>query len=310
MKALSTFAALSVCVIGMLPLSARAANEPTGVWQPVAPLKQVNLWPSGMKIAQPENDGPESFDGHTVRSVTVPTMTVYPPKGKANGTSVVVFPGGGFSVLAIDIEGTEICDWLTSKGITCVLLKYRVPVSGPQWDGSCHCRREPTVHMATQDAQRAIVLLRRQAKALGIDPHRVGVIGFSAGGHMVAEVSNEKGIIYRPVDDADKESARPDFAIAGYPGHLWEGKGLVLNPTLHVTSAAPPTFIVQAEDDPVDSVRQSLTYYLALKEANVPVEMHLYAVGKHAFALRHPELPIGAWPVLAEKWMRSIGMLP
>jgi acetyl esterase/lipase len=155
-----------------------------------------------------------------------------------------------------------------------------------------------------------VELVRQQAASLHIDPNKIGVIGFSAGGHVVADVSNASERSYAPVDHADKLSARPNFAMALYPGHLWEGKGLILNPTVHVTAKTPPTFIVQAEDDPVDDVRHSLTYYLALKQAGAPVEMHLYTTGGHAFGLRKKDLPIGAWPELAEKWMQSIGMLP
>jgi acetyl esterase/lipase len=301
--------ALALATSGAAAHDVGAPDQPV-VWQPAAPLTQVPLWPEGLAIAKPPVTGPENVHDGTIENVTRPTMTLYPAKGENTGATVVVFPGGGFRVLAIDIEGTEICDWLTGKGITCVLLKYRVPTTGPQWDGSCNCRREPTVHMALQDAQRAIALLRQQAVALHIDPHKIGVIGFSAGGHMVADVSNAAKLSYRAVDAADKEDVRPDFAIALYPGHLWEGKGLVLNPTVHVTAKTPPTFILQAEDDPVDNVRHSLTYYLALKNAGVPVEMHLYARGGHAFGLRHPDWPIGVWPSLAETWMRSIDMLP
>ncbi|MET0617622.1 MAG: alpha/beta hydrolase [Luteibacter sp.] len=301
-RRLAALIALSIVVGG--------ATASGATWQPPAPLVQEPLWPEGARIARPPVTGPESVrDGATVENVTRPTMTIYPPKGGNTGAAVVVFPGGGFRVLAMDGEGTEICDWLSAKGITCVVLKYRVPTSGPQWDGSCDCRREPAVHMALQDAQRAIALLRRRASTLRIDPHKVGVIGFSAGGNMVADVSNAERA-YAPVDDADKGEPRPDFAMALYPGRLWEKKGVVLNPTLHVSAKTPPTFLVQAEDDPVDDVRNSVTYYLALKQANVPVEMHLYPQGGHAFALRKPQLPLGAWPGLAETWMRSIGMLP
>lgn len=291
------------------PLDGDIGAEPA-TWQPPAPLTQIALWPEGHVIARPPVTGPEAAHGSAIENVTRPTMTIYPPKGPDTGTTVVVFPGGGYRILAMGLEGTEICDWLVPKGITCVLLKYRVPTSGPQWDGSCECRREPKVHMALQDAQRTIRLLRQQAATLHIDPHKIGVIGFSAAGHLVADVSNASGHNYTPVDEADKESARPDFAMALYPGHLWEGKGLVLNPTVHVTAQTPPTFIVQAEDDPVDDVRHSLTYYLALKQAGAPVEMHLYAKGGHAFGLKKKDLPIGAWPELAEKWMQSLGMLP
>jgi len=287
-----------------------APTDKPPTWQPPAPLKQVPLWPDGLKIARPPVTGPELLrDDAIVENVTRPTMTIYPPNGENTGATVVVFPGGGFRVLAMSGEGTEICDWLTKKGVTCVLLKYRVPTSGPQWDGSCNCRREPKVHMALQDAQRAIALLRQRATDLHIDPHKIGVIGFSAGGNMVADVSNAARA-YAPVDDADKGDPRPDFSVALYPGRLWEGKGVKLNPTLHVTSMTPPTFLLQAQDDPVDNVRNSITYYLALTDAGVPAEIHLYARGGHAFGLRKPELPLGVWPVLVEKWMRSIDMLP
>jgi acetyl esterase/lipase len=303
----------ALCVVSTSATAFRSDPSPKSppVWHPVAPLKQVPLWPKGLKIARPPVTGPELIEGQNIENVTDPTMTIYPPKISGNGTAALIFPGGGFNVLAIGGEGTDICNWLTSKGVTCVLVKYRVPKSGPQWDGSCNCRREPTVHMATQDAQRAIALVRHQARTLSINPRRVGVIGFSAGGFVVADVSNAEAAIYKPVDDADKESVRPDFAIAAYPGHLWEGKELVLNPTIRVTAKTPPTFLVQAEDDPIDDVRQCLTYYLALKQANVPVEMHLYTHGNHGFALalRHPDLPIAQWPALAERWMQSIGML-
>jgi acetyl esterase/lipase len=293
------------------PSEAPAAQSSPATWQPPAPLIQVPLWPEGHAIARPPVTGPESVrDGGTIENVTRPTMTIVPPKGTPTGTTVVVFPGGGFRIVAMDGEGTEICDWLTSKGVTCVLLKYRVPTSGPQWDGSCDCRREPKAHMALQDAQRTIRLLRQQARSLNIDPNKIGVIGFSAGGNMVADISNASERTYSPVDNADKLSARPNFAMALYPGRLWEGKGVVLNPTLHVTAKTPPTLLVQAEDDPVDDVRNSVTYFLALKQAGVPVEMHLYATGGHAFGLRKKDQPIGEWPELAQKWMQSIGMLP
>jgi acetyl esterase/lipase len=164
--------------------------------------------------------------------------------------------------------------------------------------------------MALQDAQRAMGMLRQRAAALGIDPHRIGVLGFSAGGHLVASVSNHAERAYAPIDAADRESSRPDFAIALYPGHLWTGSGLGLEPDIQVSAATPPTFLVQAEDDPVDDVRHSLAYYLALKQANAPVEMHLFAHGGHAFGLRRTALPITGWPALVETWLATIGVVP
>jgi acetyl esterase/lipase len=230
-------------------------------------------------------------------------MIVYSPQGKNTGAAVVVFPGGGYEILAIDLEGTEVCDWLTSKGITCALLKYRVPCVkvGPH-------RECPT---ALQDAQRALGLLRFHAAEWHIDPHKIGVLGFSAGGHMVAAISTHfQKRLYPPVDAADKESCRPDFAVALYPGHLAAAEtNFVLNPDVHVTSQTPPTFLVQATDDPVDDVRNSWAYYAALKKAGVSVEMHLYAHGGHAFGLRRTEQPITEWPQLVEAWLGTIGMI-
>src|SRR5205085_141935 len=249
-------------------------------------------------------------------------MTVYSPKGKNTGAAVVVFPGGGYYVLAIDLEGTEVCDWLTSKGITCVLLKYRVPNSGMHGEGPGGRRQvKPKAPMALQDAQRTVGLVRFHAAEWHIDPHKIGVLGFSAGGHVVAGMSTRfEQRLYPAVDGADKENCRPDFAVALYPGHLWvnedrhppstDDEKFELRADIHVTRQTPPTFLLQAEDDYVDGVNQSLVYYIALKNAKVPVEMHLYAQGGHAFGLRRTELPITGWPQLAETWLRTIRMIP
>jgi len=231
-------------------------------------------------------------------------MTVYSPKGKNTGVAAVVFPGGGYNCLAIDLEGTEICDWLTSKGITAVLLKYRVPLK------KAELYTEPSP-LALEDAQRTLSLVRFHAAEWQIDPHKIGVIGFSAGGHMVTATSTHfDRRSYPAVDAADQESCRPDFAIACYPGHLWSGDaGFVLNPNVPVTTNTPPTFLVQAENDPVDNVNNSLVYYLALKKAKVPVEMHLYAQGGHGFGLRPSKFPVSGWPRLVEMWLGTIGMI-
>ncbi len=210
-------------------------------------------------------------------------MTVYPPKGKNTGVAVVVFPGGGYEMLAIDLEGTEACDWLTTKGITCVLLKYRVPFSGQHWDEQLNRHVIPKAPMALEDAQRTVGLVRFHASEWHIDPRKIGVLGFSAGGHMVAEISTHfERRLYPPVDGADKESCRPDFAVALYPGHLWvnedrkpsseDDEKFELRPDIHVTRQTPPTFLLQAENDDVDGVNQSLVYYIALKNAGAPVE--------------------------------------
>lgn len=293
----------------------------TPVWQPSPGHTQQPIWPGAAPDAQPV-PGPEFvvkskglIGGRPVVSVynvSRPRMTVYSPTGKNTGVAVVVFPGGGFEELAIDLEGTEVCDWLTSRGITCVLLKYRVPSLPYDWH--CKCRPDSFVKssQALEDAQRTMGLVRLHAAEWQIDPHKIGVLGFSAGGYLVAEIStNFERRLYAPVDAADKESCRPDFAVGVYPGHLKVGGDAYrLNPNVPVTRQTPPTFLVQAEDDNVDGVHQSVAYYIALKKAEVPVEMHLYAQGGHAFGLRRTKLPITRWPQLVETWLGTIGMIP
>ncbi|MGI4827815.1 MAG: alpha/beta hydrolase [Janthinobacterium lividum] len=310
-------------------------------WQPAPGHTQLPLWPGVVPDPQPVA-GPETVTPSgknsliagkevlAVTNVTRPTLTVYSPTGRNTGAAVVVFPGGGYQILAIDLEGTEVCDWLTARGITCVLLKYRVTDVGPYPKSGPY----PESPMALEDAQRAMGLVRLHSREWNIDPHRIGVLGFSSGGHLVAAISTHSARRFYPlVDAADRESCRPDFAVSLYPGHLslpaaeWDAKqgtkkyalapqnhalgvnrSLALNPDLHVTHQTPPTFLLQAEDDHVDNVDDSLAYYLALKQAGVPVEMHLYAHGGHAFGLRRTAFPITAWPQLVETWLSTIGM--
>ena len=314
---------LALCMV----FAVGGLSAQTTGWQPSPGHTQVAIWPGtapdagAETVAGPEFVEPPAAPGKEwlvggrpvvgVTNVSRPTMTVYSPQGKNMGAAVVVFPGGGYQDLAIDLEGTEVCDWLTSKGITCVLLKYRVPNTGPHWDQKCRCQLYPKAPMALEDVQRTLGLVRFHAAEWHIDPHKIGVLGFSAGGHLVAAISTRfQQRLYPAVDEADKESCRPDFAVALYPGHLWivEEK-FELNPEIHVTRDTPPTFLVQAENDYVDGVNQSLVYYLALKHAGVPVEMHLYAQGGHGFGLRRTKLPITAWPQLVETWLRTIGMI-
>jgi acetyl esterase/lipase len=313
----------------------------TSAWQPSPGHTQLPIWPGAAPDAQPA-EGPEVIataenlvagrPWDYVGNVSRPTMTVYSPKGKNTGAAVVVFPGGGYQILAIDLEGTEVCDWLTSKGIICVLLKYRVTAVGPYPKSGPY----PESPMALEDAQRTVGLVRWHAPEWHIDPHKIGVLGFSSGGHLSAAMSTHFAKrLYPAVDAADQESCRPDFAVAIYPGHLslsaaeWDAKQgarkfvirkpaqetmadkqFGLNPDTPVTGQTPPTFLLQAEDDHVDNVNDSLAYYIALKNAGVPVEMHLYAQGGHAFGLRRADLPITEWPQLVETWLATIGMIP
>jgi acetyl esterase/lipase len=309
-----------------LALSAATVNADT--WRPEGQLEQRAIWPNGAPDSRETSPLPESIEVSTnpsrwgnkpvtgIFNVSQPTMTVYPPKGTNSGVAVVVFPGGGYMKLAIDLEGTEACYWLTAKGVTCVLLKYRVPASGPHWDEKLKRHVVPKVFTALQDAQRTVGLIRYEASKRKIDPTKIGVLGFSAGAHLVAAIStNYPKRLYPEVDAADKVSCRPDFAIALFPGHMaviGEGEEDLtkLNPEIVVTSKTPPTFLLHAEDDPVDPVEYSLLYYAALRKAKVPTEMHLYAEGGHAFALRRTALPITHWTELADTWLTTIGMLP
>jgi len=281
-------------------------------WQPAPGLTTISIWPHGAPGA-PANPGPET-DTTTAKdgliagkpvvrltNVSQPTLTLYPPKGENTGAAVVVFPGGGYRILAIDLEGTEVCDRLSSVGVTCVLLKYRVPDSGPY----------PKSSAALQDAQRAVGIVRSHASDWHIDPNRVGVLGFSAGAHLAAALSTHfEQRLYDSIDAADQLSCRPDFAVIIYPGYLaLAAQNFAPNPDINVTDKTPPSFVLQAEDDPVH-VENATVYFQALKNAKVPAELHIYAQGGHGYGLRPSALPVTTWPRSVETWLHTIQILP
>jgi acetyl esterase/lipase len=287
------------------------------VWEPGPEGKQVPLWPDGLVIQRPDTSKPEEVGNgsrlvagrpwHWASYVSRPTMTIYPPKGRNTRAAILVLPGGGYVAVAMDLEGTEICDWITKQGVTCIVLKYRVP---QVWRHN-RVEKAPKVQLPLQDAQRAMGLLRHQASSYGIDPNKIGVIGFSAGGHLAAAVSNAGKRIYKMVDAADRESSRPDFAILLYPGHLWDDTNpktsLKLSPWVEIRADAPPTLLIHSMNDPTDDVRHSLAYGLALNDVRVPVEAHLYAKGGHAFGMRPTsDIITTEWPKLVEKWLHTI----
>jgi len=307
---------------GLALACSAAGQQHLPPWQPASDHKQVPIWP-GVAPDSVKYDGPEysvlvdkkdelvaGKPWLSDERVSTPTMTVYYPKGKRTDVAIVVFPGGGYQILAMDLEGTEVCDWLTSRGIMCVLLKYRVPGSAKLPKSGAY----PQAPQALEDAQRTISLVRSHAAEWKINPHKIGVIGFSAGGHLVAATSiHFAKRVYAPVDTIDAVSCRPDFAIAIYPGHLAADKTsfrLVPDVQTHITAQTPTTFLLQNEDDVVDGVQQALSYYAGLKKAGVPVEMHLYAQGGHAFGLRRTRFPATAWPDLVDVWLKTIGMIP
>jgi acetyl esterase/lipase len=234
-------------------------------------------------------------------NVSEPTITVYrPPADRNTGAAVVVCPGGGYHILAMDLEGTEVCEWLNSIGVTGALLKYRVP------------KREgrPPYAAPLQDAQRAIGLVRSHAKEWAIDPERIGALGFSAGGNLCAALSAAiGGRTYPRVDGADDVSCRPDFQLLIYPGDLVKkGGGYEISPEATVSRATPPTFLVMAQDDPV-RVENVLGYALALQDVKVPMELHVYPTGGHGYGLRPSRDYVTTWPQRAADWMRSLGLL-
>ena len=272
----------------------------------------IPLWPNGA----PDEKGNISEEHDTTKSngdlvsgqrvirltdVSQPTITLYrPSKSKANGAAVVVCPGGGYSILAMDLEGTEICRWLNSIGVTGVVLKYRVPK-----------RSGDEKHLLPlQDVQRALGLVRFHAAEWSLDPKRIGILGFSAGGHLAANLSNNfDQRAYKAVDQADQASCRPDFSMPIYPAYLvLKNQTNALAPELRVTTDTPPTFLIQTENDAV-GVQNTLYYYLALKNANVPVEMHLYSDGGHGYGLRPSDKLVSTWPKRAEDWMHELGLL-
>jgi acetyl esterase/lipase len=287
-------------------------------WQPAAGHTQIALWPGTPPDARP-GVGTEAvhfaIDAGTgvrklaggkpysyIENVTRPTITVYSPTARNTGAAVIVYPGGGFNILAMDIEGTEVCDWLTANGVTCVLLKYRVPCQHVGAYREC-----PPAH---QDAQRAMRIVRTRAAEWSIDPRRIGVLGFSAGAHMAIMSSTRYTNTYPPVDAADSVSSRPDFAIVLYPGRMaYRQTNFVPNPNIRVTNRTPPTFLIHAYDDDMNPVENSLLYATALRRAGVPAEVHVYAKGGHAFGLRETGLSASGWPRLAEAWMTSVGVL-
>jgi acetyl esterase/lipase len=285
------------------------AGRPTLSAQPSTPIP---LWPQGApgQSADPgeEKDVTKPNDGLVagrslirLGNVSQPSITVYRcPRELETGAAVLICPGGAYRILAMDLEGTEVAAWLNSVGVTAVVLKYRVPAR----------QDRPRHEAALQDAQRALGLVRQRAQQWGIDPKRIGVMGFSAGAHLSAGLScGYSQRTYPPVDAADQASCRPDFVMLIYPAYLTVQKeGDKIAPELTVTSNTPPTFLIQTQDDAV-RVESSLFYYLALKNAKVPVEMHLYPVGGHGYGLRPSSQLVTTWPQHAEAWMRSLGVL-
>lgn len=287
---------LSAGILGLLLAGSLSAAEPAAV---------VKLWP-GKAPGETKDIGAERLQpnkpGDTIKrleKVSEPTIAVYKPsKEKDTGCAVVVAPGGGYSILAIEHEGTAVCDWLNELGVTAVLLKYRVPVRPGQ---------TPTNLAAVQDAQRAMSIVRSRAREWGIDPHRVGMLGFSAGGNLTAWTCCHDRREYDAIDDADKEPYRPDFAVLIYPGGLLTKEG-GRKPEFKLSKETPPMCFVHSSDDPV-SAENSVEFYRGLLVMKVPAELHLYASGGHGYGINKVPHPCATWPARVGEWMQARGVL-
>ncbi|WP_165067935.1 alpha/beta hydrolase [Paludisphaera rhizosphaerae] len=283
--------------------SARAFEEP-----PLKAAAVLDVWPGPApgevgKIEEEKFMDPPTSPVKRLGNVSHPTLTVYrPAPEKDTGAAVVICPGGGYYILAMDLEGDEVAAWLNSIGVTGIVLKYRVP------------RREGTPPekkpiQPLMDVQRAVKLVRSKAAEWKIDPNRIGVLGFSAGGHLSAAASTRfDEPVYPQTDDVDKkQSARPDFAVLIYPGGM-EDRNEADNPLLRVTSKTPPMFLAHAGDDKVSPLN-SVSMYTALKQAGVPAELHVYATGGHGFGLRPSPNACSTWPKRCEEWMTAMKLL-
>jgi acetyl esterase/lipase len=291
-------------LVWFCPAPARAAEQPLvlPVWPGAVPGDYGTIGPERVRAP---SDAPTK-DAKWITNVTKPTITVFQPeKEKNTGAAMVICPGGGYWNLAWDLEGEEVAARLNSVGMTGIVLKYRVPRRPGQ--------PEPLPAPGPLlDSQRAVSLVRSRAAGWGIDPNRIGIVGFSAGGHlavMTATYFDKRA--YEPIDDIDKVSCRPNFAVVVYPGYLVpeDQDTDVLAPYIRIPAGTPPMFLVQASDDPESGPENSVAMYLALKRAHVPAELHVYAEGGHGFGVRKSSRPCSTWPERCVAWLRSQGVL-
>jgi acetyl esterase/lipase len=280
---------LALTLLSSAAWSADAKQTPIPLWPGDAPGEKGDI---GEEAEQPARG-----DNITrIGNVTKPTLTIFPATGEnKSDAAVLIFPGGGYNILAWNLEGTEIAEWFNKIGVTAIVVKYRVPAR----------KGQERYAAPLQDAQRAIGMIRERAGELGINPNKIGVLGFSAGGHLAATLSNNfDARTYEAVDAADKQSCRPDFCVLIYPAYLVNKQTNEVSPELKITSETPQTFIVMTQDDGV-GVEGPIYYYAALKKAKVPAEMHLYPTGGHGYGLRPSKNLVSTWPARVEDWMRS-----
>jgi acetyl esterase/lipase len=278
----------------------------------------VELWP-GKPPNETGDRGPEKFPlspkldrkqvevtepTRMVTNVSKPTLTIYrPPKDKNTGTAMLICPGGGYWNLYWQLEGEEVAEWLSSLGITGIILKYRVPRRPDE-------PKDQPARRPLQDAQRAVSLVRIKANVWGLDPDRIGMVGFSAGGHLaIATATSFEHRSYEPIDAIDKVSCRPDFAILVYPGYLKAKDRDELAPGLSIPVGTPPIFLAHGGDDIISPPEHSVVMYLALKRARIPAELHVYAGAAHDFGVRDSGRPCSTWTQSCAAWLRHQGLL-
>ena len=293
---MTRFALLISGLSMILASPALAAEQPViDVWPGKAPGETKEIGPEEARPPQAK----QRADVLRLTNVSKPTLTLYqPPEGKRNGAAMIICPGGGYSILAFDLEGTEVAEWLNSIGVTALVLKYRVP----RRDG------DTANKLPLMDAQRAMSLVRSKASELSIDPRRIGILGFSAGGHLAAATclkSSERQ--YDKLDATDDVSSRPDFGVLIYPAYLADNSG-ALKAEYQPTKESPSLFFAFAMDDRV-TVDGSFALARALKNAGVPAELHMYDAGGHGFGLRKSEFPCHTWPARCSEWMERRGLL-
>jgi len=301
---------LLLSLASQIPESSEAQGQET----PEAPAAQVlDLWPESLRGRLPGDPADWSLppEGDTsaadaqriaerpvvrLGNVAWPQLEIFrPAAGTESGAAVLICPGGGYHILAYDLEGTEVAQWLRSLGITAIVLKYRVPARpGPErW------------RVAVTDTQRALSLVRAHAQQWGVDAEKIGILGFSAGGHAAAVASSGLERQYDAVDEHDQVACHPDFSLLIYPGYLVAAGSRRLTPPLDQAQDFPPTFLVHAHDDPVPAIG-SLTFATQLQKLEIPVELHLYAEGGHGYGIRPTSLPVTGWPAAAEAWLRRL----
>ena len=281
-------------IISLIPFLSSAQEQTIKLFPHGAPGETVELTESI------KNDGPFTGGKPVMRitNVSTPEITIYPAAKRKNlGAAMIVCPGGGYQILAYDLEGTEICEWLNNLGITAVLLKYRVPR-----------RKSLSKHEAPlQDVQRAISYIRAHAKNYDLKPDKIGIMGFSAGAHLSVMACNSSERTYAAFDTIDEYSCKPNFCLLVYPAYL-SGKEFQLASDIKVTSATPPTILIQAEDD-IPFINSSLFYYYALKKAGVPATLHIYDKGGHGYGIRNTGAPVNEWPQRASTWFKQQGFI-